>query len=186
MAATRRVFTPTPSTRPRITGADLTILLIVAGLLALAVWLAQTAPTAIRGPEISLEPTALPYYAMLSVGRMAAAYTLSLLFTLSYGYIAAYNPRAERWMLPLLDVLQSVPILSFLPVVLLSLSAVLPERIAVELAAIVLIFTSQVWNMTFAWYQSVTPCLANCARPARFFAFPPGAASPPPNCPSAP
>ncbi len=56
----------------------------------------------------------------------------------------------------MLDVLQSVPILSFLPVVLLSLSAVLPQRAAVELAAVVLIFTSQAWNMTFAWYQSLT------------------------------
>ena len=58
--------------------------------------------------------------------------------------------------MPLLDVLQSVPILSFLPVVLLGLSAILPQRIATELAAIVLIFTSQAWNMTFGWYQSLT------------------------------
>jgi NitT/TauT family transport system permease protein len=70
--------------------------------------------------------------------------------------MAAYNRRAERILLPLLDVLQSVPILSFLPVVLLSLSAIMPQRIAVELASIVLIFTSQAWNMTFAWYQSLT------------------------------
>jgi len=173
MAATRRIFTPTPSDRPRITGADLTILLIVAGLLALAVWLAQTAPPAVRGPAISLEPTALPYYAMLSVGRMAAAYTLSLLFTLFYGYLAAHNPQAERWMLPLLDVLQSVPILSFLPVVLLSLSAVLPERVAVELAAIVLIFTSQVWNMTFAWYQSLSTVPGELREASAIFRFSP-------------
>jgi NitT/TauT family transport system permease protein len=58
--------------------------------------------------------------------------------------------------MPLLDVLQSVPILSFLPVVLLGLSAILPQRLAAELAAIVLIFTSQAWNMTFGWYQSLT------------------------------
>ena len=70
--------------------------------------------------------------------------------------MAAYNRRAEKVMLPLLDVLQSVPILSFLPVVLLSLSAILPQRLAAELASIVLIFTSQAWNMTFAWYQSLT------------------------------
>ncbi len=87
---------------------------------------------------------------------MLVAYLLSLIFTLIYGYVAAYNRRAERVLLPMLDVLQSVPILSFLPVVLLSLSAILPQRLAVELAAIVLIFTSQAWNMTFAWYQSLT------------------------------
>ena len=86
---------------------------------------------------------------------MLAAYILSTLFTLFYGRMAAYNRRAERVMLPLLDVLQSVPILSFLPVVLISLSAVMPQRVAAELASIVLIFTSQAWNMTFAWYQSL-------------------------------
>lgn len=106
--------------------------------------------------HISLEPGALPIYTLYSISRMLGAYILSLLFTLFYGRMAAYNRRAERVMLPLLDVLQSVPILSFLPVVLLSLSAVLPQRLAVELASIVLIFTSQAWNMTFAWYQSLT------------------------------
>jgi NitT/TauT family transport system permease protein len=65
------------------------------------------------------------------------------------------NRYARTVLLPLLDVLQSVPILSFLPVVLLSLSAILPQGLATELASIVLIFTSQVWNMTFAWYQSL-------------------------------
>ena len=82
----------------------------------------------IRGPTIILAPSALPWYALLSLGRMAAAYGLSILFTLVYGRAAAYHPRAERVLMPLLDVLQSVPILSFLPVVLLSLSAVLPEN----------------------------------------------------------
>lgn len=110
----------------------------------------------VQGPDISLAFGALPWYAALSVGRMAAAYLLSLLFTVVYGYVAAYNRRAEQVLMPLLDVLQSVPILSFLPVVLLSFSAVLPVMFAAELAAVVLIFTSQVWNLTFAWYQSLT------------------------------
>jgi ABC-type anion transport system duplicated permease subunit len=87
---------------------------------------------------------------------MLAAYLLSLAFTLVYGYLAAYIPPARQILLPLLDVLQSVPILSFMPVVLLGLSALLPASLAAELAAIVLIFTSQVWNLTFAWYQSLT------------------------------
>ncbi|MFQ3633731.1 ABC transporter permease [Roseiflexus sp.] len=152
----RRGFTPTPPDRPRLTGADGIILLVVVGLLALGIWAAEAAPAEVRGPEISLSIGALPFYALHSVGRMAAAYALSLIFTLIYGYIAAYNRRAERVLMPLLDVLQSVPILSFLPVVLLSLTAILPEGIAIELASIVLIFTSQVWNMTFAWYQSLT------------------------------
>src|SRR5690349_19978735 len=82
--------------------------------------------------QISLVPSALPLYTLFSVTRMLAAYILSLLFTWFYGRMAAYNLRAERVMMPLLDVLQSVPILSFLPVVLLSLSAILPQRIATE------------------------------------------------------
>jgi NitT/TauT family transport system permease protein len=110
----------------------------------------------IAGPAINLSPLALPWYALQSVGRMLAAYVLSLLFTLAYGYAAARNRTAERVMMPLLDVLQSVPILSFLPVVLLSLSSILPQRLAAELAAVILIFTSQAWNMTYSFYQSMT------------------------------
>jgi len=125
-------------------------------VLYFGVRLALHAPVHVAGPEISLNPEALPYYAFRSVGRMVAAYALSMLFSLVYGYASAYNRRAEQVLIPLLDVLQSVPILSFLPVVLLSLTAVLPERMAVEIASVVLIFTSQAWNLTFAWYQALT------------------------------
>ena len=65
--------------------------------------------------EISRSPLALPAYAGYSLLRITIAYVLSLAFTLVYGYIAAYNARAERFMIPLLDVLQSIPVLSFLP-----------------------------------------------------------------------
>lgn len=136
--------------------ADAAVIAIIVVLIYGGVRLAFGAPEAIEGPSISLDPQVLPYYAIRSVGRMAAAYFLSLVFALVYGRIAAYHRRAEQVMMPLLDVLQSVPILSFLPVVLLSLSAVLPQAIAVELASIVLIFTSQAWNMVFVWYQSLT------------------------------
>jgi NitT/TauT family transport system permease protein len=121
----------------------------------LGVRLAISTPVVLKGPEISLSLMVLPWYALLSIGRMLAAYALSLLFTLVYGYAAARYRRAEPVLLPLLDVLQSVPILSFLPVVLLSFSAILPQAVAAELASIVLIFTSQVWNLTFNWYQSL-------------------------------
>jgi NitT/TauT family transport system permease protein len=167
----RHVFTPPPPPRPTFGRSDLLLLLLVVALLALGVWAARTAPSTVTGPAISLAATALPWYALLSLGRMAAAYVLSLLFTLAYGYVAAYSSRAERVMMPLLDVLQSVPILSFLPVVLLSLTAVLPEDVAVELAAIVLIFTSQVWNMTFAWYQSLTTIPEELREASRIFRF---------------
>lgn len=137
------------------TWGDLVVSLLVTVVLYVGVRLAISAPTALKGPEISLSLTVLPWYALLSIGRMVAAYTLSLLFTLLYGYAAARYRRAEPILLPLLDVLQSVPILSFLPVVLLSFSAILPQAVAAEFASIVLIFTSQVWNLTFNWYQSL-------------------------------
>jgi NitT/TauT family transport system permease protein len=142
--------------RPAFSVADALILLALAALLYVGARLALNAPAEVSGPTISLSPAALPWYALLSVGRMAIAYLLSLIFTLVYGYTAAHNRTAEKVLMPVLDVLQSVPILSFLPVVLLSLSAILPEDFAVELASIVLIVTSQVWNMTFSFYQSLT------------------------------
>jgi NitT/TauT family transport system permease protein len=134
---------------------DAVVLLVLAAVLYAGIYWARGASMVITGPTISLSPSALPWYASLSVGRMAAAYVLSLVFSLIYGSFTASSKLAERFMLPILDVLQSIPILSFLPVVLLSLSALLPQAIAVELAAIMLIFTSQAWNMTLAWYQSL-------------------------------
>ena len=155
-AQSNRLFkTAQPAERP-FTWGDGLILIGMGVLLYAGVRLAFDAPVEVRGPAISLSPEALPWYALLSIRRMLAAYALSMLFSLVYGYLAAYNRRAEQVLLPILDVLQSVPILSFLPVVLLSLSAVLPVDIATELASIVLIFTSQAWNLTFAWYQALT------------------------------
>jgi NitT/TauT family transport system permease protein len=144
-----------PLQRP-LTWGDVAAILLVVAMLYVGVRLAFGAPAEVRGPTISLAPTVLPWYAALSVGRMAIAYALSMLFTLVYGRAAAYHRRAELLLLPLLDILQSVPILSFLPVVLLSFSAILPQGLAAEIASIILIFTSQVWNLTFAWYQSLT------------------------------
>ena len=159
-----------PSTPP-LTLGDGMILLALASLLYLGARLALHAPAVVAGPTISLEAGALPWYAALSVARMSAAYLLSLVFSLAYGYYAARNRRAEKVMMPLLDVLQSVPILSFLPVVLLSLSVVLPTNLAAELAAVVLIFTSQVWNMTFSVYQSAKTVPGELREAAAVFRF---------------
>lgn len=155
MVTLRDLLLPKPREERLFTPGDFIVFILIAVLLYAGVTLAVKAPPSVKGPAISLAPSALPWYALLSVGRMAAAYALSLIFTLLYGRAAAYSPRAERLLMPLLDVLQSVPILSFLPVVLLSLSAILPETTAAELASIVLIFTSQAWNMTFGWYQAL-------------------------------
>ena len=85
----------------------------------------RVCPLALRGPDISIAPEVLPYYAVLSVAGWPR-HASSLLVALFYGRAAAEHRQAEQVLMPLLDVLQSVPILSFLPVVLLSLSAVLP------------------------------------------------------------
>ncbi len=109
-------------------------------------------------PEIviSQSPRALPLYAFYSVVRIGLAYLLSLIFAVGYGYIAAYNPRVEALMLAALDILQSIPVLSFLPGVMLAMVALFPTRqVGVEMGAILLIFTGQVWNMAFSFYSSL-------------------------------
>ncbi len=151
--------------------SDAAVLMFVIALLYIGVRLALNAPERVAGPQIALNPRYLPYYAFRSLGRMAAAYLLSIAFALAYGYAAAYNRRAEQILMPLLDVLQSVPILSFLPVVLLGFSAFLPQRVAVELASVVLIFTSQVWNLTFSWYQSLTTLPKELREASAIFRF---------------
>jgi NitT/TauT family transport system permease protein len=106
--------------------------------------------------EISLRLGALPKYALFSVLRIAIAYIFSFIFTLVYGYVAAYNRKAERFMIPLLDTLQSIPVLSFLPGVMISMAALFPDRqLGIELGSVLLIFTGQVWNMTFSFYSSL-------------------------------
>jgi NitT/TauT family transport system permease protein len=115
-------------------------------------WLGPVMPQA----EISQSPRALPLYALYSLVRIVIAYVLSLLFALAYGYIAASSRRAEIVMVPLLDILQSIPVLSFLPGVMLAMVALFPRhQIGVELGSILLIFTGQVWNIAFSFYSSL-------------------------------
>ena len=122
--------------------------------------------------EISRSLLALPAYAGYSLLRITIAYLLSLAFTLVYGYIAAYNPRAERFMIPLLDVLQSIPVLSFLPGVMLAMVALFPGRqLGVEAGAILLIFTGQVWNMAFSFYASLKSIPKEMREAARVYGF---------------
>jgi NitT/TauT family transport system permease protein len=166
-------YKPAFPPKPAFTIGDGLILLGLAAILYGGIRLAFDAPAVVSGPEISLSPAALPWYALLSVGRMAIAYFLSLLFSLFYGYAAARNPAARKVLMPVLDVLQSVPILSFLPVVLLSLSAIFPEHFATEISAIVLIFTSQAWNITFSFYQSITTIPSELKEASAIFRFSP-------------
>lgn len=105
---------------------------------------------------ISLDPTILPEYALRTTMRMLAAIVASLVFTFIYGAIAAKSRRAEMVLIPLLDILQSVPVLGFLSFTVTGFMALFPGQVlGVELAAIFAIFTSQAWNMTFSFYQSL-------------------------------
>ena len=106
--------------------------------------------------EIHLGASWLAYYTLLSGIRGMVAYLFSLMFTLVVGYAAAKSARAERVIIPLIDIFQSIPVLGFLPAVGLTLIALFPNSsIGMELTAILTIFTSQVWNMTFAFYSSL-------------------------------
>jgi NitT/TauT family transport system permease protein len=137
-------------------------------LMVARTWLGPFTPSV----EISRSPLALPAYAGLSLLRITFAYGLSLAFTLVYGYVAAYNPKAERFMIPLLDVLQSIPVLSFLPGVMLAMVALFPSRqLGVELGAILLIFTGQVWNMAFSFYASLKSVPREMREAAKIYGF---------------
>jgi NitT/TauT family transport system permease protein len=107
-------------------------------------------------PTVSLDPRYLPYYAARSTLRMFLALGASLLFSVFYGYIAARSWRAERVLIPLLDILQSVPVLGFLSITVTGFIALFPgSLLGLELASLFAIFTSQAWNMTFSFYQSL-------------------------------
>jgi NitT/TauT family transport system permease protein len=109
-------------------------------------------------PEVAIQrsPSHLPLYAFYSTARIFIAYILSLIFAIGYGYIAAYNKRVEALMIATLDILQSIPVLSFLPGVMLAMMSLFPSRqLGVELGAILLIFTGEVWNMAFSFYSSL-------------------------------
>ena len=115
-------------------------------------WLSKPMPVI----AISSAIGALPVYAFYSIVRMAIAYCLSLVFAIAYGYIAAYNPRIEPWMIGVLDILQSIPVLSFLPPVVLAMVALIPgHQLGIEMGVILLIFTGQVWNLAFSFYSSL-------------------------------
>ncbi len=120
--------------------------------------------------QIDLSPSALPIYALYSVARIAVAYALSLAFSLIYGYVAAHSTKAERLMIPLLDTLQSIPVLCFLPGVMISMVALFPTtQFGLELGSILLIFTGQVWNMAFSVYSSLKNIPGEMLEAARLY-----------------
>ncbi|KVS42599.1 ABC transporter permease [Burkholderia ubonensis] len=112
--------------------------------------------TTLNTQKISLDPSNLPEYALRTTLRMLAAMVASLAFTLVYGTLAAKSRRAGMVLVPILDILQSVPVLGYISFTVTFFLALFPSRVlGAELAAIFAIFTSQAWNMTFSFYQSL-------------------------------
>ncbi len=149
--------------------AFLAVMAIVYGVYAIGRnWMRPVTSTAF----ISQSPRMLPLYTFYSLVRLGIAYALSLLFALAYGYIAAHSRRAEVVMVPLLDVLQSIPVLSFLPGVMLAMVALFPRRqIGLELGSILLIFTGQVWNIAFSFYSSLKTIPRDLTEAAKIYRF---------------
>jgi len=152
---------------------DLVALPIVLGGITLVAWGGLAMSAHYRVGEvlpISLDPWQLPVYALRTVLRMAAALVASLVFSLAYAAVAAKSRQAEKIMIPVLDILQSVPILGFLSITVTGFIALFPGRLlGVECAAIFAIFTSQAWNMTFSVYQSLRTVPAELIEAARMY-----------------
>jgi len=150
------------------------LVLIVAGILLIGSGARQMlAPfPAAQQPEISLSPGVLPNYALRTTMRMLAALVASFIFTFTYGTLAAKSRRAEMVLIPLLDVLQSVPVLGYLSFTVVFFVSLSPNRaLGVELAAIFAIFTSQAWNMAFSFFQSLRTIPYDLDEASRGFRF---------------
>jgi NitT/TauT family transport system permease protein len=121
-------------------------------------------------PEISLSPAALPFYTPRTVMRMLAALAASLVLTFTYATLAAKSRRAETILIPMLDVLQSVPILGYLSITVVFFVSLFPGNVlGPELAAIFAIFTSQAWKMAFSFYQSLRTIPSDLDEASRSF-----------------
>src|SRR5579863_8458725 len=156
---------------------DIVAVLLILGLLT---FLAEASrhllqPLAdLQQRPVSLDPANLPEYAARTTLRMLIAMILSLLFTFTYATLAAKNKHAERLLVPLLDILQSVPILGFISVTVVFFMALAPGRVlGAEFAAIFAIFTSQAWNMAFSFYQSLRTVPAELTEASRNFRLSP-------------
>ena len=150
-------------------GVGLCGLAIFFGIIYMARYWMETAVPVV---PISHSLRALPLYAFYSVVRITLAYLLSLVFAISYGYFAAYHPRVEPWMIAVLDILQSIPVLSFLPPVVLAMVSLVPgHQLGIEMGVILLIFTGQVWNLAFSFYSSLKSIPREMVEAARIYRY---------------
>ncbi len=138
-------------------GVDLLILAGIVGIAAGVLLFGERFSAPFKDKVvIELSYWALPRYVLFTAMRGMAAYVLSLAFTLVYGTTSAHSPKAERVMLPILDILQAIPVLSFMPGAVLTLITIFPHsQVGLELSCILMIFTGQAWNMTFSFHGSL-------------------------------
>ncbi|WP_296525694.1 ABC transporter permease subunit [Rhodoplanes sp.] len=163
------------SRRPPFSVWDVVAVVLVLGVLVVLAeagrGLAMPIDTLDTTP-IGLDPGNLPGYAARTALRMLTALLLSLVFTFTYATLAARSRRAELVLVPLLDILQSVPILGFISVTIVFFMSLAPGRVlGAELAAVFAIFTSQAWNMAFSFYQSLRTVPDDLVEASRCFRF---------------
>ncbi len=172
-------YTPTALAGRRLPNRwDGAALLLVVGLLLALVGVGRgtiaTPLAAIQNQTIHLDPSWLPYYALRSTARMFLALLFSLLFTFTYATLAAKSRRAAMVLIPILDILQSVPILGFLTFTTVFFLRLFPGQVmGAELASVFVIFTSQAWNMAFSFYQSLTTLPDDLQEASRCFRLSP-------------
>jgi len=165
----------TPPGLRRLGLADIAILCLLGGVIATVVAFAREfeAPF-MQAVRIDLSPAALPRYTLYSLSRGIIALLISYLFALAFGAAAAKSPAAERLLLPLLDILQSIPVLGFLPGLVLGLMSLFPTRnVGLELAAILMIFTAQAWNLALSFYNSLKGLPAPLREACKVAGWPP-------------
>jgi NitT/TauT family transport system permease protein len=153
-------------------------LLLVMGILVALIDVGRgtisTPIAVIQNTPIHLDPAYLPFYALRSTARMFAALVFSFIFTFTYATLAAKSRRAGMILIPILDILQSVPILGFLTFTVVFFMALFPGQVmGAELASVFVIFTSQAWNMAFSFYQSLTTLPTDLQEVARSFRLSP-------------
>jgi NitT/TauT family transport system permease protein len=174
---------PSPATPAALSGRrlpnvwDIAALLCVVGAIVAVASAARGTLVpldALEATPIDLDPAALPGYALRTTVRMFAALAASILFTFTYAPLAAKSRRAGQIMVPVLDILQSVPILGFLSFTVAFFMNLFPGRVlGLELAAIFAIFTSQAWNMAFSFYQSLTTLPSDLDEATRLYRLTP-------------
>lgn len=169
-----RFYSSSPGSKKHfINKWDIAALLIIIGVLFIfaSAAMQMSSPYQVgKSIPISLDVQMLPAYAIRTVLRMAIALVFSLLFTFSVGALAAKSHRSARIIIPMIDVLQSIPVLSFLSITVVPLIALFHgSLLGPECAAILAIFTAQVWNMTLGFYQSLRTVPADIIEAAQMF-----------------